>query len=404
MKVLVAHNRYRSDQPSGENTVVDAEIDVLRRAGLEVVAFLRSSDEIASMGALSRLDVAMGPVRSRSGVAEFRQLLEEHHPDVVHVHNVYPLLSPWIIREAKAHGVPVVMTIHNFRLDCVAGTYLRDGQICTDCAGHSVALPALRHGCYRGSRLQSVPMVMGRSIHRSTWMHVDRFLVFSPFHRAFMERLGVAQDRIVVRPTSTPDPGDVAPLGTDIVFVGRLSEQKGIRVLLDAWRLSQASQSRRLHIVGDGELRPLVEKSARGDESIVVHGSLTSGDTAAVLRAGGPVVIPSLGFEGGLTLVFTEALSHGRPVIASDIGGLGSAVDDEIGWRVLAHEPAVLAATFDGLTHDDLVVRGAAARQRYVDTYSPAVTTPILLTTYQQLLEPAGDGPSALSGPHEDPA
>jgi glycosyltransferase involved in cell wall biosynthesis len=384
--------------------VVDAEIELLRREGVDVVPFIRSSDEVAAMGALDKLDVALGPIRSRAGMKEFKRLVATHRPDVVHVHNVYPLLSPWIIREAKALGIPVVMTIHNFRLDCVAGTYLREGAICTECAGRAVALPALQHGCYRGSRVQSLPMVTGRSIHRSTWTQVDRFLVFSPFHRAFMERLGVAQDRIVVRPTSTPDPGEVAPVGTDIVFVGRLSEQKGIRVLLDAWRVSRSSGSRRLHIVGDGELRPLVEESARGDDSIVVHGSLSSGDTAAVLRAGGPVVIPSLGFEGGLTLVFTEALSHGRPVIASDIGGLGSAVDDEIGWRVPAHEPGVLAATFDGLTHDDLAVRGNAARQRYLKTYSPAVTTPILLETYERLTESAAEGPSSLNGPQEHPA
>jgi glycosyltransferase involved in cell wall biosynthesis len=386
VKVLIAHNRYRSDQPSGENLIVDAEIELLTRHGVEVVPFLRASDDIASMGALDTLDVALGPIRSRSGVSMFRRLLHDTRPDVVHVHNVFPLLSPWIIRETNAQRVPVVMTVHNFRLDCVAGTYLRDGRLCTDCSGLRIATPALRHGCYRGSRIQSLPMVVGRALHRSTWSQVDRFIVLSPFHRAFLERLGVPASRIVIRPTSTPDPGSTTPVGRDVVFIGRLSEQKGIRILLDAWRASHASNGRRLHMVGDGELRASVDAAARADDTVLVHGGLSADQTAAVLRDGGVVVIPSLGFEGG-PLVFTEALSHGRAVIASDIGGLATAVDDEIGWRVPAGDAAALARTLDSLEQEDLEARGAAARRRYLSTYSPAVNTPLLLNTYAQLVQ-----------------
>lgn len=404
MKVLVAHNRYRSDQPSGENVVVDAEIDVLRGEGVEVVPFIRTSDDIASMGAMGRLDVALGPIRSRDGVAQFKSLLREHHPDVVHVHNVYPLLSPWIIREAKSAEIPVVMTVHNFRLDCVAGTYLRDGKICTECAGRSFAVPAVRHGCYRGSRLQSLPMVAGRSIHRSTWGEVDRFLALTSFHSQFLESIGIPRNRIVIRPTSVADPSEPSPPGRDVLFVGRLGTEKGIEVLLAAWQQSDASrQGRRLHVAGDGELRDTVVATAEHDASIVFHGPVEPATVGTLMQSSGVVLIPSICFEG-LPRVLVESFARGRAVGASDIGGLGTAVDDEVGWRVPANDAASLAETLNALTHKELMAKGSAARHRYLSTYSPDKTTPILLNTYAQLVDRPDIRPESAGGTSAFPA
>ena len=135
MKVLVAHNRYRSDVPSGESAVVDAEIADLRDAGVEVVPVIADSDTVALRSPRGLVEAAAGPVYAPRGVPQFRAVLERERPDIVHVHNVYPLLSPWIVRTAHEHRVPVVHTVHNFRHDCVAGTYFRDGHICTDCKG-----------------------------------------------------------------------------------------------------------------------------------------------------------------------------------------------------------------------------------------------------------------------------
>src|SRR5215467_2643273 len=156
MKVVVAHNRYSSAQPSGENVMVDAEIAQLRAAGVEVVPFIRSSDEIASLPVTGKLLLPLSPVWAPGAQRELAAILRDHRPDVFHLHNPYPLLSPWVVRTAHAHGVPVVQTVHNYRHVCAAATFLRDGAVCRDCAGRRLAVPAVVHRCYRGSLPQSV--------------------------------------------------------------------------------------------------------------------------------------------------------------------------------------------------------------------------------------------------------
>lgn len=385
MKVLIAHNRYRSDQPSGENMVVDAEIDLLRREGVEVVPFIRSSDEIASMGAMDKLDVALGPIRSRSGVRQFKQLLAEHRPDVVHVHNVYPLLSPQIVREAKSQGIPVVMTVHNFRLDCVAGTYFRDGQVCTECSGRSFATPALAHGCYRGSQSQSLPMVLGRSLNRSTWQDVDRFLALTSFHAEFLERIGIRRERIVIRPTSAPDPGEPTPPGRDVLFLGRLDETKGVEVLLEAWSRSSAAQSgRRLIIAGSGPLAADIQRAAERDPSIAFHGPVDRDGAQALMRQCGVVAIPSVWFEG-LPRVLVEAYAAGRAVIASDIGGLGAVHGPDAGWLTEPGDAPGLGEALSDLDDDEMTARGAGARTRFVRELDEHTTTHQLVRVYREV-------------------
>jgi glycosyltransferase involved in cell wall biosynthesis len=383
VKILVAHNRYRSQMPSGENAVVDDDIRLLRAAGVEVVPLIEDSDDIPGLRVAGKIGVAAGPLVNPNGVVRMRRMLAQHAPDLVHVHNVFPLLSPWIVREAHAAGVPVVQTVHNFRQDCVAGTYFRDGQVCTECVGKRVATPAVTHGCYRGSRLQSLPMVVGRSAHRSTWRSVDRYLVLTEFHAAFIESLGVPADRIVVRPTSAADPGTPAAPGRDVLFVGRLDREKGVELILDAWSVRRPDH-RRLVIAGDGPLRPLVAARAAAGAGIDYVGTLTPEEVSAAMRSAALVVLPSVWLEG-LPRVVVEAMSHGRPVMAVSQGGLASVVDDSSGW-LLPAEPAAWAATLSTLSEADLARRGAGAREQYVKRFDHAVTTRQLLLAYDELV------------------
>lgn len=383
MKVLVAHNRYRSGLPSGENSVVDDDIDLLRRSGVDVVPLIEESDSIAELGLRGRLGVAAGPVYNPAGVGRMRAMLATQRPDVVHVHNVFPLLSPWIVREAHEVGVPVVQTVHNFRQDCVSGTYFRDGQVCTDCTGHRLATPALRHGCYRGSRLQTLPMIIGRSTHRSTWGSVDRFLVLTAFHAAYLESLGIPADRIVVRPTSAPDPGVVSAPGRDVLFVGRLDAEKGVELLLDAWSRHEPG-SRHLVVVGDGPLSGLVSERAAADPTIEYRGLLCPADVATEMEAAAAVALPSVWLEG-LPRVAIEAMAHGRPVLAVDHGGLSTVVDSDSGW-LLPADACAWATAFSDLTELDVRRRGEGARRTYQARFNQAVTTGQLLATYEDVL------------------
>lgn len=387
MRILIAHNRYRSAQPSGENIVVDAEVALLRDAGHEVATLLPSSDEIGA-GPAAAARAGLGAVWSRAGVAALTRAIREHAPQVLHLHNVYPLLSPWTIRAAAAEGVPVVQTVHNYRHTCVNGLHLRDGRVCVDCLGHRVPWPAVEHGCYRGSRAQSLPMAVSQAVHRTTWQSgVARFIALTPFQRDWLTHWGVPGDRITVRPSWVPDPGEpVSPPSRDVVFVGRLSEEKGIALLLEAWSRLPRSD-RRLVVVGDGELAPLVRERSAADPSLVFRGRLSPAEVAGAIRDSGVVVVPSLCFEG-YPLVIAEAFAHARPVLTVSGGATATIVGPDVGW-VVAPTAAALAS---GIAHtaEGTGALGDAARARYLAESSPAAALESLLAVYRRV----ADGPA----------
>jgi glycosyltransferase involved in cell wall biosynthesis len=378
MRVVVAHNLYRSSSPSGENQLVRAEIELLRSDGIEVVELLEDSDTIPG-GARGVLKSAPGPVYARAGVRRFTRLLEETSPDVVHVHNVFPLISPWVVRVAGRHGVPVVQTVHNYRHGCVNGLHLRDGLVCTDCLDTRLGLPAVQHGCYRGSRLQSVPMAIGQVVHRPTWHEgVARFLALTPFMADWLAKTGVPSDRITVRPTWVRDPGVAGPPGSDVLYVGRLDAAKGIDRLLDAWALARCD--RRLVIAGDGPLRDRVRAAARDDPTIEWIGQVPSAHVATAMTDAAYLVVPSRVFEG-YPLVVAEAFGRGRPVLTVSGGSVGTIVDDATGW--VAHPSAEgLAAALATITDDDARARSLAARSSYEADNSPERGLASLLRVY----------------------
>jgi glycosyltransferase involved in cell wall biosynthesis len=260
VRVVVVHNRYRSENPSGENRVVESDIDQLRADGVEVIPYIRDSDEIDAFTPVGKAGLAVRPLVSPVDALAFRRLLREVQPHIVHLHNPFPLISPWIVRTAKAQRVPVVQTVHNYRHVCVNGIHFRDGHLCTECVGKKVPWPAVQHGCYQGSRARSVPMAAALVAHRGTWDLVDRFLPVGEGVADHLRAMGIEEERIEVRPNVVDDPGPPAPLGKGVLFVGRLSPEKGIEMLLEAWRLSGLGErGETLSIAGDGELRPVVE-------------------------------------------------------------------------------------------------------------------------------------------------
>jgi glycosyltransferase involved in cell wall biosynthesis len=374
MKVLVAHNRYSSAQPSGENTVVDAEIAQLTAAGVEVVPFLRSSDEIGSLPVSQKALLPLGPIISPTAVKALRNVIASERPDIVHLHNPYPLISPWVVRTAQAHGLPVVQTVHNYRQVCANGLYFRDGHICHDCRGRAVPLPAVIHACYRGSRAQSALMATALTVHRGTWRGVDRYLALTDAIAAHLRDFGIPDERIVVKPNSTPDPGPPAPLGDGFLFVGRLSAEKGVSLMLDAWARRPAGT---LRIAGDGPLRSLVE--SRSD--VVFLGPQDQAGVRAAMRDSAVLLVPSV-WHDVLPTVILEALAAGRPVLGTDLGGIPYLVGDA-GWTVPASVDALAAALpVARASAPDLA---AAARKRYESTFTPELLTGRLVDVYRSL-------------------
>jgi glycosyltransferase involved in cell wall biosynthesis len=379
MKVVVAHNRYVSAVPSGENMVVDADIAMLREAGVEVIPFIKDSDSLSSVGA--KLKAATGPVWAPA-VRELGDLLDREKPDVLHLHNVYPLISPWAVRTAKARGVAVVQTMHNYRHQCVAGQHLREGKICEDCTPTGLGLAAVRHACYRGSRVQSAAMVTGRAVHRSTWKMVDRYFVLSPFMADRLAAMGIDKARIVERPTSCPDPGPpLPPTGQRLLFVGRLEEAKGVPMLLEAWAASGAAERGwSLAFAGAGPLSNSVSEAANLDPSLRHLGQLSKAQLVSEYERSVGVLIPSTWFEG-FPVVLAEAASHGRAVIASDIGSLGAAAAAAGALTTRASTPAWTEA-LRVLDSAKCTRSGQSLREYYKAHLSLATSVELLQRTY----------------------
>ena len=388
MKIVVAHNRYASGQPSGENAVVDAEMRMLADAGVEVVPFLRSSDEIPTLPLAQRALLPVSPIYAPRAQRALAALLAAERPDVLHLHNPYPLLSPWVVRTAHAHGVPVVQTVHNFRHVCVSGVFARQGRPCRECVGRAWAAPAVRHACYRGSRAQSVVMATALAAHRGTWRRVDRFLALNPTLGRHLATLGVPDDRVVVRPNVVADPGRHAVAGEGFLFVGRLSAEKGVTLLLEAWRRHPDGSLGRLSIAGDGPLRPTVEAVAAARTDVAYLGRLDPASVTESMRRAAVVVVPSTWPEVcPMTLI--EALANARPVLATANGGLP--------WLIGAEEPGqaagwVVEATVEALAAALPRARAEAAalvdmaRHRYERWFSPAAGLAALLAVYRDVV------------------
>jgi glycosyltransferase involved in cell wall biosynthesis len=377
MKVIVAHNRYSSAQPSGENTVVETEIAQLQAAGVEVVPFLRSSDDIGALPLHRKALLPASPIYAGAAQRELRDVLRAERPDVLHLHNPYPLLSPWVVRTAHRHGVPVIQTVHNYRQVCANGLFFRDGHICTDCAGRRLGVPAIVHSCYRGSRAQSIVMATTLAVHRSTWHTVDRFIALTDAVATHLRQYGVEADRITVKPNSVPDPGTPTPLGDGFVYLGRLSEEKGIRLLLKAWSQHDVGALGQLRIAGDGPLRTLVEHTARSDVEYL--GALDRAGVRAVLRASAVLLTPSLWYDV-LPTVILEALAEGRPVLGTDLGGIGYLVGNA-GWVV----PAEGFAAALPRARAEAASLSTVARSRYLARFHPDVVTGQLVDIYRSV-------------------
>ena len=337
MKVAIVHNFYGSAAPSGENAAVESEIALLREHGHEVTTFFRHSDRIRNRGVLGLAEGALATPWNPLTRAELRRFLKAERPAVMHVHNTFPLLSPSIYSAARGLGIAVVLTLHNFRLFCANGLAMRDGVPCTKCLDEESSAPALRHRCYRGSRVATLPVAAMIGLNRAlgTWTrHVDAFVALSRFQRDLMAQFGLPADRLVIRPNFYATA--IEPLPWDqrddkAVFIGRLSHEKGAHVLVEAW-IQLGDAAPHLEIIGDGPERSGLEHqiaSSGAAKRVRFLGQLPFEATQAHLARARALVVPSLCFEG-FPMVVREAFANGVPVIASRIGSLADIVADGV--------------------------------------------------------------------------
>lgn len=391
MRVLQLHTRYR--QAGGEDAVVAGEADLLRAAGHEVRQ-VRARNPEGRVESLTSLAGSTWSLRARAAI---RALTERWRPDIAHIHNTWFAMTPSVLAGLDEAHVPIVVTLHNYRLVCAAATLFRDGRPCQDCVG-THPWHGVRHACYRGSRLQTVPAATSIAVHeqRGTWRrHPDLLLVLNDFARSVFIASGLPAELLRVKANFVPDPGPRSmpvSASNEILVVGRLSTEKGVDVVLEAWR-RLGSTDLKLVVIGDGPLRSELERSA--PEGVTFTGLLPPESVRARMLAARALALPSLWYEGQPMTVI-EALSCGVPALVSDHGGLPQLVGSVD--PSLAITPGDIDAWATALRRladrRDLDVVSARARSAWQREFSPAVALSALTDAYAAAIERAGLGTS----------
>jgi glycosyltransferase involved in cell wall biosynthesis len=390
MKIVIVHNAYQ--QPGGEDVVFRNECELLRSAGHEVVEYQRSNDEVSQFVSVRQLTLAKRTIWASDTRKEFRQLLSRERPDIVHVHNTFVMVSPSIYWACHDAQVPVVQTLHNYRLVCPEAKFFRDGKVCEECLDHGV-WRSVRYGCFQGSTKATAVIAAMLTTHRflGTWSRlIEYFLAPTDFARRKFVKGGLPADKILVKPNFVdPDPGEGNGERSYAVCVGRLSPEKGLRTLLAAW--AELGNTIPLHIVGDGPLRPELEGFAKqhGLSNICFRGRMEWKETMDVMKGARCLIFPSECYEGALPLSVVEAFACGTPVLASRLGAMQELIaDGSTGLHFTPGDPQDLASKVQSLWTNlsGLDAMRKQARRAYEANYTAARSYELLWETYERAI------------------
>jgi len=376
MKILFVHNAYQNF--GGEDAVVNSEIALLQAHGHEVELYKRHNDELHH---LSSASAAVTTIWSRRSVDDINTVCDALRPDLIHVHNTFPLISPSIYWTASRNGIPVVQTLHNFRFLCPQGTFLRNGTICEDCLGKSPWRAVVRK-CYRGSAPQSAVMVSMLGAHRTAGTYrnkVTRYIALSVFSRDRFIKGGLPAEQLRIKPNFVES--GIQPDWRDRhggLFVGRLSNEKGIETLLEAVRIGANTD---IEVIGCG---PFEEAVAKCFEARYL-GFLARDAIMNRMRSAAFLVVPSVCYEQ-LPTTILEAFSNGLPVVASRLGALIDIVQDGVtGLLFNPGDAADLAAkiAWANAHPEEMRKMGRAARAEYEAKYTPSINYQMLMEIYE---------------------
>lgn len=389
MRILLVHNRYRSGAPSGENRVVDQEGEALEALGHEVVRFGRSSDEIAEWPVVKKASLPTRVIWSRETRRDLTTVLREHRPEVVHVHNTFPLLSAAVLYACRDERVPVVATLHNYRLACANGSFFRSGAVCHDCV-HGWPVRAVLHGCYRESPAATAPLALSLSLHRQAWRSlVSAYVFVSTSQRDLLAGADLAPGRVFVRYNLIPRQSRTQTVRTPtVVYAGRLDEAKGVRLLMAGWDgycRKYGKPGLNLVIAGGGPLHDEVEAWAWPRPSVDMTGPLSSDQCAHLISRARAVLLPSA-WEETFGLVAIEAMAAGVPPIAAGHGSFTELITSgEDGVLFKPGDPAALALAIADVERNPgrYEIYGDQARKTYEQRFDPQRSLEELLGIYR---------------------
>lgn len=436
MKILLLHNFYQSSSPSGEDGVYRNEVELLRKNGVDVVIYERHNDEINKYELWEKFFLPFINIWSKKTYNEVRNLIKKEKPDVAHFHNIWYLISPSAYYACKDAGIPVVQTLHNFRLFCTNGLLMRNGKICEECItkigdrseviGHGgkegkigdrsevigkekkgywskLIKNAIKYGCYRNSRLLSLPVALTEYIHwlKRTWIDkVDAYIALTEFGKKKFIECGLPEEKIFVKPNFLPDPPE--PRYSDstyAVFLGRISAEKGVSVLINAFqylltisdqRSAISDQQIKLKIIGDGPLRENLQQIVDAGKiaGIEFTGRKSFTDAMDILVDSKFMIMPALCYEG-FPMAIRESFACGKPVIASRLGAMAELVEDgKTGLLFEPGNPVDLAEKMKWMIeHEDACVEmGKNARKVFEEKYTAERNFQILMDIYKKVI------------------
>jgi glycosyltransferase involved in cell wall biosynthesis len=369
MRILQLHNKQYAR--GGVDIEHEREAEGLTARGHVVETMLIDNREVERIGS-SR--AALKAIWNHEAVTETNRRIAGFRPDIVHVHTPFPIMSPSVFVAARRAGIPVVTTSHSYRYSCIRATLQRGDDVCVECVGRRIKLPAVMHTCYKDSLPGSLAMATSLTLHHNLGTFtrtIDRFIALTPFMREKLIAEGIPADRVTVLANAAPDPGPPAdqPKGS-AAFIGRFIEEKGVRTILEAWRSMDTDIP--LIFAGDGILRPEIEAAAAQDSRITVLPWMDSEGVARLLADAEVLIMASEWFEG-LPLLIPESFSIGTPIIASDVGNFSDLIDPgRTGDRFTCGDPTDLVRSVRWFFEQaDRAALRANARAEYVMNFSP---------------------------------
>lgn len=389
LKLLMAHNHYR--ESGGEDQSFQAERELLRSHGHVVEVYIRDNHEIQESRLIQKLQLARNTIWANDSFHDVRSIIRAKKPNLAHFQNTFPLISPSVYAACKQEGIPVIQSLRNYRLLCANALFSRNDRPCEDCLGKVIPWPGVLHACYRESHTQSAVVAGMLAYHRwiGTWdTQVDLYIVLSEFSRKKFIEGGLPPERLIVKPNFAVDRGGSSEREDYVVFIGRLSKEKGLFTLLNAWR---DLRNIPLIIIGTGPLYQQLYEMIENEnlDNIKMVGQLANADAIEIIKRARFLVFPTELYET-FGRVIVEAYCAGLPVVASRIGAVAELVrDSETGLQFTPGDAAELAAKVRWLWNhpEESKHIGRNARKDYEQKYTPERNYQMLMDIYRRALE-----------------
>ena len=380
--ILIVHNYYQI--PGGEDSVVANEKEMLEEHGHKVYLYTRNNSELKTMGIIRKLKLPFTTIFNFKTYRDVKKIIKEKQIDIVHVHNTLNLISPSVYYAAKAMKVPVVQTIHNFRLLCPGATFYRDGHICEDCVEHGLKC-AVKHNCYRDSKIQTLACVISTKFHRMTGIYGKiNYICLTEFNKEKLLQLKqIKKERVFVKPNFVESIGEFVPeekRKDQFVFAGRLDKLKGIDFLFEAWKV-MGKEASKLVVCGMGPMEEWCNIFIRENSvNIEMRGFVSNDEMLEIIANSKGLILPTQWYEG-FPMSIVEAFSVGTPVICPDFGNVGSIVEDKINGKKFV--VGDMSKLIEAVKSQDVTVKRVA--EKYKEKYTEDINYDILRNIYMRI-------------------